>query len=350
MHHALPRRGPRLPRYLAARGRRVRDRPEPHGGREVPRVEEVHQCLGVHRRPEPERRWVRHLRRRRLRPERERGVLRGRQPRTSSTASVPSRRRPSGPGRRPSSRTASSGTRRRTITARPYYSVAREPVAAFGVWGAGAADVYAHYSNTIFRRDPAGGTWSAVYTVDDLEAARRTRLLPRRLGNRPGRHLVRRRSRPCRHDARGATAARSSFARRRTAGSASPTASSATRSPLRAASARARCASAMRFGGWFTDIQPVSATEYVALHNGRPTSSQRRTSTSRDSELRTRRTRRRLRSSSRWSRSSSPRKRQRASQDHELALERRRRDLVHLMGARPPWNGRRHVFGVHALA
>lgn len=45
-----------------------------------------------------------------------------------------------------------------------------QPITTLGVWGTGAGDVYAYYSNTIFHRDPTSGSFAAVYVADDLEA------------------------------------------------------------------------------------------------------------------------------------------------------------------------------------
>ena len=152
--------------------------------------------------------------------------------------------------------------------ASPFSSVARLPVEAFGVWGAGPADVYARYSNTIFKRDPASGTWSAVYTVDDLDAADEHVFFLGASGTGPDDiWFVGSRDR--------ATATRRYFncplvvhktaaGWERVAGGAVGS-SSAAACGVRAGTPRLGNA----FGGWVTDIQPVSATEYVALHNGR---------------------------------------------------------------------------------
>ena len=45
------------------------------------------------------------------------------------------------------------------------------PITTLGVWGTGAGDVFAYYSNTIFHRDPASGLFAADYVADDLAAA-----------------------------------------------------------------------------------------------------------------------------------------------------------------------------------
>ncbi len=47
----------------------------------------------------------------------------------------------------------------------------RQPVTTLGVWGTGAEDVYAYYSNTIFRRDSVSGTFVSDYVADDLASA-----------------------------------------------------------------------------------------------------------------------------------------------------------------------------------
>lgn len=52
----------------------------------------------------------------------------------------------------------------------PFYVATRERHAAFGVWGTDADNVYAFFSNTIFRRNPSDGTWEELYVADDLEA------------------------------------------------------------------------------------------------------------------------------------------------------------------------------------
>jgi hypothetical protein len=52
----------------------------------------------------------------------------------------------------------------------PFYVVTREKHVAFGVWGTDADNVYAFFSNTIFRRNPSDGTWEGLYVADDLES------------------------------------------------------------------------------------------------------------------------------------------------------------------------------------
>ncbi|AKU95639.1 hypothetical protein AKJ09_02303 [Labilithrix luteola] len=52
----------------------------------------------------------------------------------------------------------------------PNYAVAAEKRVTLGVWGSGTEDVYAWYSNAIFRRDASDRTWSTVYVAENLEA------------------------------------------------------------------------------------------------------------------------------------------------------------------------------------
>ncbi len=151
---------------------------------------------------------------------------------------------------------------------RPYYSVPREPTTAFGVWGAGADDVYAHYSNTIFRRDPADGTWSAVYTVDDLDAADEHAFFVGASGTGPDDIWFvgsRDRSTLTRRNFHCPLVVRKTAAGWERVADGVVTSSGAAPCGLRAGTPRIGNA----FGGWITGIEPVSATEYLALHNGR---------------------------------------------------------------------------------
>lgn len=52
----------------------------------------------------------------------------------------------------------------------PVYGVTKKPHLTFGVWGSGETDVYAYYSNTVFRREPETAEWTSVYIADDLES------------------------------------------------------------------------------------------------------------------------------------------------------------------------------------
>jgi hypothetical protein len=154
---------------------------------------------------------------------------------------------------------------------RPYYSVPRAPTPAFGVWGAGAADVYAHYSNTIFRRDPADGTWSAVYTVADLDAADEHAFFVGASGTGPDDIWFvgsRDRSTATRRNFHCPLVVRKTAEGWERVADGVVTSSSAAPCGVRAGTPRIGNA----FGGWITDIQPVSATEYLALHNGRTSS------------------------------------------------------------------------------
>lgn len=53
---------------------------------------------------------------------------------------------------------------------RPYNMATRDRQVTLGVWGVGPLDIYAYYSNTIFKREPLDGAWSAVYVADDVAA------------------------------------------------------------------------------------------------------------------------------------------------------------------------------------
>ena len=70
VHHRLPGRGSRLPRHRAFRGRRLRDRREQDGGPQGPRVEQIDERVGVHRRRDAEHGGDRHVRRSHLCAER----------------------------------------------------------------------------------------------------------------------------------------------------------------------------------------------------------------------------------------------------------------------------------------
>lgn len=52
----------------------------------------------------------------------------------------------------------------------PVYGVTSQSHLTFGVWGSGETDVYAYYSNTVFRREPEADGWAPVYVADDLES------------------------------------------------------------------------------------------------------------------------------------------------------------------------------------
>jgi len=149
---------------------------------------------------------------------------------------------------------------------RPFSTQMDGRVAAFGVWGAGAADIYAHYSNTIFRRDPADGTWSAVYTVDELDAANEHAFFLSASGTGPDDIWF--------VGARDRDPYSCPLVVRKTAGGWERVADGVVNT-----SSSSRCrdrAGTLRigdsYGGWLHDIQPVSATEYVALQNVRKSS------------------------------------------------------------------------------
>ena len=144
---------------------------------------------------------------------------------------------------------------------RPRYNITNEPVAAFGIWGAGANDVYAHYSNTIFRRDPEGGTWSAVYTVDDLESEGEHAFFRAASGTGPDDIWF--------VGARDRLYYSCPLVVRKTANGWERVADGVVHDDTFApCSERAGTLHIGNgFGGWITDIQPVSANEYVALHD-----------------------------------------------------------------------------------
>jgi len=153
------------------------------------------------------------------------------------------------------------------VHGRPYSSFERATVPAFGVWGAGPADVYAHYSNTIFRRDPTDGTWSAVYTVDDLDAPDEHVFFVGASGTGPDDIWfagARDRSSPTRRGECPLVVRKVGASWERVADGV--VTSSAT-APCAQRAGTPRIGNA--FGGWIVDLQPVSATEHLALHIGR---------------------------------------------------------------------------------
>jgi len=142
----------------------------------------------------------------------------------------------------------------------PQYQVR---VAALGVWGTGAADIYAHYSNTIFRRDSSGGSWSAVYTADDLDAADEHAFFLAAAGTGPDDIWF--------VGARARISYGCPLVVRKTADGWERVADGVVSNDIAASCSEREGTRRIGndFGGWITDIQPVSANEYVALHNGR---------------------------------------------------------------------------------
>jgi hypothetical protein len=144
---------------------------------------------------------------------------------------------------------------------KPWYSASRETVDAFGLWGAGADDVYAYFSNTIFKHDPTGDTWSAVYTIDDLEADDEHAFFVSASGTGPDDIWF--------VGARDRTYFNCPLVVRKKANGWERVADGVVSNDI-----FAQCSERAGTlhvgggtGGWFTDIQPVSATEYVALHD-----------------------------------------------------------------------------------
>jgi hypothetical protein len=143
----------------------------------------------------------------------------------------------------------------------PYYSVVRGPRVTFGVFGTSANEVVAYYSNTIFRRNPSDDTWSAVYTADDLEANNEHVFFTSAGSTGPDDlWLV---------GARDRTAYHCPLVVRKTAAGWDRVADGIVKDDIYAPCAerpgKPRIGGVG--GGWLVDVQPVSATEYVALHD-----------------------------------------------------------------------------------
>ncbi|MBN9162184.1 MAG: hypothetical protein BGO98_11030 [Myxococcales bacterium 68-20] len=139
----------------------------------------------------------------------------------------------------------------------------RQPTTTLGVWGTGAGDVYAYYSNTIFHRDPVDGGFAAVYVADDLEAANEHIFFSSVHGSGPNDvWFVGARARTLMTSC-PLVVRKSGAGWERVADSVVST------------SANTACAErpgTLLIGGpgtsgWLLDIAPVSTTEYVALHN-----------------------------------------------------------------------------------
>ncbi|OJY21673.1 MAG: hypothetical protein BGO98_02265 [Myxococcales bacterium 68-20] len=151
---------------------------------------------------------------------------------------------------------------------RPYSSAMRERVPVMGVWGFDTANVYAYFSNTIFRRDPADGSWSAVYTVSDLDAASEHAFFVSAAGTGPDDMWfvgARDRSSALSTNLHCPLVVRKTAAGwERIADGVVGTSSSA---PCAARAGTQRVGNT--FSGWLSNVGRVSATEYVALYNGR---------------------------------------------------------------------------------
>ena len=139
--------------------------------------------------------------------------------------------------------------------------VAQEGRAALGVWGASASAVYAYYSNTIFRRDPGDGSWSTVYTVDELDADDEHAFFVAASGTGPDDVWF--------AGARDRGMGSCPLLVRKTADGweriADGTVTSDFFNPCEERAGTLRIGAGL--GGWLTDIRPVSATEYVGLHH-----------------------------------------------------------------------------------
>ncbi|MBN9161558.1 MAG: hypothetical protein BGO98_28225 [Myxococcales bacterium 68-20] len=143
----------------------------------------------------------------------------------------------------------------------PLESGSRLPIATLGVWGTGADDVYAYYSNTIFHRDPVDGTFAPVYVADDLEAADEHIFFASVHGSGPDDVWF--------VGARARTLTNCPLVVRKSAAGWDRVADG-----VAASSAVSPCAQrpgtlfiGSGRGGWLVDIAPSSTTEYVAVHN-----------------------------------------------------------------------------------
>ncbi|OJY29061.1 MAG: hypothetical protein BGO98_42465 [Myxococcales bacterium 68-20] len=144
----------------------------------------------------------------------------------------------------------------------PVENASNQPIATLGVWGTGAGDVYAYYSNTIFHRDPADGSFAAVYVADDLEAAHEHIFFSSVHGSGPNDVWF--------VGARDRTWTNCPLVVRKSAAGWERVADA-----IVSDDAWAACTERPETlflggsdrGGWLVDIAPVSTTEYVALHN-----------------------------------------------------------------------------------
>jgi hypothetical protein len=144
----------------------------------------------------------------------------------------------------------------------PTQRASGQPIATLGVWGTGAGDVYAYYSNTIFHRDPASGSFAAVYVADDLEAANEHIFFASVHGSGPNDVWF--------VGARDRTLTNCPLVVRKSAAGwdrvADSVVSNSTNAPCAQRPGKLFIGGSGR-GGWLVDIAPVSTTEYVALHN-----------------------------------------------------------------------------------
>lgn len=143
----------------------------------------------------------------------------------------------------------------------PFYAVAGENRVTLGVWGSGAEDVYAYYSNAIFKRDASDGTWSTVYIAEDLEGPQEHIFFTAVAGTGPSDlWFVGARDRTFAHCPLAVR--KSNRGWERFGDGIVPN------NPF--VGCRSRPGSLLigdSAGGWLTDIHRASATEYVALHD-----------------------------------------------------------------------------------
>jgi hypothetical protein len=144
----------------------------------------------------------------------------------------------------------------------PYESGSRQPITTLGVWGTGADDVYAYYGSTIFHRDPVDGTFTPVYVADDLEAANEHIFFASVHGSGPDDVWF--------VGARDRVQYNCPLVVRKSAAGwervADGVVSNNNNAPCAQRPGTLFIGGSGR-GGWLVDIAPISATEYVALHN-----------------------------------------------------------------------------------
>jgi len=144
----------------------------------------------------------------------------------------------------------------------PIESASGQPISTLGVWGTGADDVYAWHSNTIFHRDPTGGSFDPVYVADDLEAADEHIFFASVHGSGPDDVWF--------VGARARTATNCPLVVRKTGAGWERVADAIVSNNAWAACAE-RSGTLFIGGpdksGWLVDIAPVSTSEYIALHN-----------------------------------------------------------------------------------
>jgi hypothetical protein len=134
-----------------------------------------------------------------------------------------------------------------------------KPISTLGVWGTGAGDVYAYYSNAIFHRDPTGGSFAAVYVADDLDAANEHIFFASVHGSGPSDVWF--------VGARSRMSASCPLVVRKSAAGWDRVADGVVSDACAARPGTLSIGGGPGKSGWLVDIAPVSTTEYVALHN-----------------------------------------------------------------------------------